>query len=171
MDNTGRLSLEWFMWLQNLPKTILAIVVASLPSSGSTIGFAIPGLDGQDGDDSWIIPGPMGPQGAVGARGVPGIDGQDGEDNVFANAVQAGAISITNFADAEVPSGTKNGVNTAFTLALPPNPAGSLLLVYNGYVLTPGVGYTLAGTNITAIAPFLPNSGAGDTYEAWYRHA
>lgn len=80
-------------------------------------------------------------------------------------------VTTANFVDGEVPSGTKDGVNTAFTLASTPSPALSLQLVYNGFVMKAGVGYTLSGANITAIAPYLPNTSNGDTYEAWYRIA
>lgn len=83
----------------------------------------------------------------------------------------SGGLTDANFVDGEVPSGTKDGVNTAFTLTAAPDPAASLELIFNGYVLTPAVGFTLAGANITAIAPFLPNSGAGDTYVAYFRKA
>ncbi len=77
-------------------------------------------------------------------------------------------LTNSNFSDGEVPSGTKNGVNTAFTLAHTPNPALSLFLVLNGSTLAAGTGYTISGASITAIAPYIPN--VGDTYEAWYRY-
>ena len=82
-----------------------------------------------------------------------------------------GDLTNANFVDMEVPAGTKDGVNAAFTLAAAPDPAESLQLIYNGYVLTPAVGFTLSGTNITALAPYLPNTSDGDTYVASYRKA
>lgn len=51
-------------------------------------------------------------------------------------------------------NGTKNGVNTAFTL----NSAvyQVVLIIWNQTVLTQGVQYTLSGANLTMIAPFIP---------------
>ncbi len=58
-------------------------------------------------------------------------------------------------------AGTKNGVNTSFTISR----AGTLaLLVWNQLVLDEGVHYTKVGTAITMISPFIPD--AGDTWEA-----
>jgi len=59
-------------------------------------------------------------------------------------------------------SGTKNGVNTAFTISA----VTSVLMVYlNGQLLDEGVGYTYDGvTSITAIAPKIPF--VNDSYEA-----
>ncbi len=50
----------------------------------------------------------------------------------------------TTFIDAEVPAGTVNGSNTAFTLANVPNPPTSLALFRNGLLLTQGGDYTLS---------------------------
>jgi hypothetical protein len=74
------------------------------------------------------------------------------------------------YADAEVPSGTVNGVNAAFTLAFTPSPGASLELFKNGQLMVAGASadYQLA----TATATF--NSGAipktGDVLTAFYRH-
>src|ERR1051326_2630582 len=58
--------------------------------------------------------------------------------------------SSTNFADAEIPSGSINGSNTAFTLAHTPNPAASLQCKENGlYQRAGGNDYTLSGATIT----------------------
>ena len=58
-------------------------------------------------------------------------------------------------------TGTKNGVNTAFTVSR----TGTLvLLVWNQLVLDESVHYTKVGTAITMIAPFIPD--VGDTFEA-----
>jgi len=53
------------------------------------------------------------------------------------------------FVDAEVPTGTLDGSNTAFTLASSPVPAASLQLFENGILLKAGTDYTLAGAAIT----------------------
>lgn len=51
----------------------------------------------------------------------------------------------------EVPSGTVNGSNTAFSLAHTPSSAASVILFMNGVALTQGSGadYTISGSSIT----------------------
>lgn len=71
------------------------------------------------------------------------------------------------FADAEMPSGAMNGVNTSFTLAAAPSPATSLSLYRNGLLLRQGVGYTLSGSTITFLDGSIPL--ANDILQAWYR--
>ena len=63
--------------------------------------------------------------------------------------------SGTNFADAEIPSGTINGSNTSFTLAHTPSPTASLQCKENGlYQRAGGNDYTLSGVTITyGVAP------------------
>lgn len=74
-------------------------------------------------------------------------------------------ITIPNFADDETPSGTIDGINTTFTLAHSPSPAGSLELFLNGLVQNRGVDYTLSTNTITfAAAPV-----TGSTLLSWYR--
>jgi hypothetical protein len=77
-----------------------------------------------------------------------------------------GTVLTGTFADAEVPSGTINGVTTAFTLAHTPSPAASLKLFKNGQeLIAGGADYTLATATITAVtAP-----ATGDTLIAFYR--
>jgi len=81
--------------------------------------------------------------------------------------VLAGGGASPNFADAEVPSGAINSVNTVFTLAHIPNPSASLALHLNGVLQTQGGGqdYTLAGNTIT----FNSAPSTGDGLEAFYR--
>jgi hypothetical protein len=84
----------------------------------------------------------------------------------FYLSAQGGGSSI-NFSDSETPSGTINGINTAFTLAAAPNPALSLIFTVNGVVQKAGgVDYTLAGSTITLVTA--PQTG--DVLLAWYRH-
>ena len=59
-----------------------------------------------------------------------------------------GSVSTT-FIDAEIPAGTINGTNAAFTLANVPNPPASLALFRNGLLLTQGGDYTLSSNAIT----------------------
>ena len=81
---------------------------------------------------------------------------------VLASALPA----ATNFADNETPSGTINGINTVFTLAHTPSPAGSLELFYRGLnQVSGGVDFTLVAATITfTVAPI-----AGSTILGWYR--
>lgn len=92
----------------------------------------------------------------------PGIIGQ----LVYGISLSPSTGQGLSFADAETPSGTINGTNKSFTLANAPNPAASLILVQNGFVLVQGTHYTLSGRNIT----FANAPATGDTLQAWYRH-
>ncbi len=58
------------------------------------------------------------------------------------------STSIT-FIDGEVPAGTINGSNGAFTLANVPNPTTSLSLFRNGLLLDQGVDYTIVNNAVT----------------------
>jgi len=71
------------------------------------------------------------------------------------------------FVDLETPNGTMNGSNAAFTLALAPNPAGSLLLFRNGLLQKAGVDYTLTGSSISFQPGSVPQPG--DLLQASYR--
>ena len=74
-----------------------------------------------------------------------------------------------NFADAEVPTGTVNGVNTQFTLAAAPSPASSLELFRNGLVMRQGADYQIAGNVVTFFLAAVPQTG--DLLVAYYRFA
>jgi hypothetical protein len=67
-------------------------------------------------------------------------------------------LQNTNFIDKEVPSGSINGVNTAFTLANTPV-AGSEHVYLNGILIESGAGndYTISGASITLL--FAPLTG------------
>jgi hypothetical protein len=73
----------------------------------------------------------------------------------------------TTFVDAEIPSGTKNGTNTTFTLAGTPSPAASLQLFVGGLLLSPGTAgdYVLG----TATIAFNVAPGVNDAIYAYYR--
>lgn len=77
--------------------------------------------------------------------------------------------STYNFSDAEIPSGSINGVNADFTLTYPPSPAPSLKLYLNGLLLqSGGLDYVLSGTAITFAYASIPQTG--DVLTAWYRY-
>jgi hypothetical protein len=80
-----------------------------------------------------------------------------------------GGISNLNFADAETPGGTVDGVNTIFTLAFTPSPGISLQFVRNGLVQSPGgIDFDLSGNTVTFIPAATPQ--VDDILRAWYRH-
>ena len=71
---------------------------------------------------------------------------------------------IGSIFEQEVPSGTVNGSNTAFTLSSEPTASKSLLLFLNGLSLVQGVDYTISTTSITmTTAP-----ANGQSLYAWY---
>lgn len=71
------------------------------------------------------------------------------------------------FADAEMPSGTVDGVNGTFQLLAPPAPASSLGLFRNGLMVTQNSDYTISGSTITFLPGSIPQPG--DVLEAFYR--
>lgn len=87
--------------------------------------------------------------------------------NATTHAFGTIAVLSGTFADAEVPSGTINGSNTAFTLAHTPNPAASLNCFENGVQQrAAGADYTLATATITyGTAP-----PTGSTLDCFYRY-
>jgi hypothetical protein len=75
----------------------------------------------------------------------------------------------TVFVDQETPTGTLDGVNSAFTLANPPNPSTSLALYRNGLLLSQNLDYSIANSSVTFQSGAVPR--AGDTLLANYRLA
>ncbi len=71
------------------------------------------------------------------------------------------------FIDGEVPAGTVNGTNAAFTLSNAPDPAGSLTIFRNGILQKLTLDYTISGTAITFTSAATPQ--IGDTLLASYR--
>jgi hypothetical protein len=80
-----------------------------------------------------------------------------------------GGAAGSSFADAEVPAGTVNGSNAAFTLGSSPSPAGSLELYRNGLLQRQGSDYQISGNAITFFLASVPQ--AGDLLVASYRFA
>ena len=85
---------------------------------------------------------------------------------VFQQIPTTAGLSNTNFVDKEIPSGSINGSNTAFSLANTPV-AGSEHLYLNGMLLESGAGndYTISGANITLLTVPL----TGEKLRATYR--
>ncbi len=80
----------------------------------------------------------------------------------------AGSVGAA-FVDAEIPAGTLNGTNNAFTLSQTPAPQASLAVYRNGLIQTPGLDYTLLGKTMTFLSGATPQ--AGDALIAYYRAA
>lgn len=78
----------------------------------------------------------------------------------------SGGPAADNYGDSVTPAGTKNGVNTIFTLSNPPI-TDTLRLFLNGFLLEYGSDYTLAGSTITYV-DFIPTSE--DIHVAYYRY-
>ena len=76
---------------------------------------------------------------------------------------------LPSFSDAETPSGSINGSNTAFTLAHAPSPVTSLDLYLNGLLMKQSTDYTLSGNAISFVTASTPQ--AGDILTASYRYA
>jgi hypothetical protein len=70
------------------------------------------------------------------------------------------------YSEAEVPTGTVDSVNSAFTLAYSPTPAASLRLYVNGVLQTQGVDYALNGNLIVFTTP----PAIGGALICWYRY-
>jgi hypothetical protein len=81
------------------------------------------------------------------------------------NTAGSGFMKYTNQTYNETPTGTINGVNTSFTLAVAPVNS-SLRLYLNGMLLEPGAGndYTISSNTITML--FAP--ATGDKLRAYY---
>lgn len=80
-----------------------------------------------------------------------------------------GSAAAPTFVDAEVPSGTLDGSNAAFSLANIPTPAASVALYRNGLLLRQGGDYVISLNGIT----FQPGAEPqpGDILSAFYRIA
>jgi hypothetical protein len=61
--------------------------------------------------------------------------------------------------DAEIPGGTLDGSNSAFTLANAPNPTSSLQLFRNGLLLKQSGDYSLSGSTLTFLSGAIPQPG------------
>lgn len=65
-------------------------------------------------------------------------------------------LTSEKYADAEIPSGSINGVNKIFTLDFSPTPTTSLEIYKNGFLSSPTEDYTLSGNTVTfIIAPIV----------------
>lgn len=72
-----------------------------------------------------------------------------------------------SFVDGEIPTGSIDGSNSAFTLSQAPNPVSGLLLYRNGLLQKRTLDYNIAGSTITFESGAIPQSG--DVLLASYR--
>jgi len=75
--------------------------------------------------------------------------------------------TASRYRDGEVPTGTLNGTNRTFILAVAPDPPASLILIRNGLVQRAGLDYTLTARTIEFVLGGIPQ--ADDLLQAWYR--
>jgi flagellar hook protein FlgE len=77
---------------------------------------------------------------------------QDAATKAYVDS-QTSGLTAANFVHNEVPSGTVDGANAAFTLANTPT-VGSVQVFLNGLLQKPGVGkdYTVSAATITFVA-------------------
>lgn len=80
-----------------------------------------------------------------------------------------GGGSTAGFVDAEIPSGTLDGVNASFSLGSAPNPASSLTLFRNGMLLKENLDYTISGSSLIFQSGAIPRPA--DSLLAYYRVA
>ena len=113
------------------------------------------------------VPAPNVGDGAAGK--VLRADGTWGYPSETTGGGGSPPTGVPNFADGETPSGLKNGTNQTYTLAHSPNPAESLVLVWNGVVQLEGTDYTLSGSTIV-FASAKPNSSLNEWILCWYRY-
>jgi hypothetical protein len=129
------------------------LAIRPLEGVGFTIGRAAiinqaGQLDGAAGSlsDCVRVDGSSGPCGSGGGGGV-----------------------LPSFADGEIPAGTVNGSNTAFTLAFTPSPATSLDFFRNGLLMKQCTDYTVTGNTVNFFVASTPQTG--DLLVAGYRYA
>jgi len=128
---TQRLSLEWFMFIQNLNNglSILTQQMSGLQGFASTML----NTSDDDGADSMMgtIPGPAGQTGARGSQGMPGMDGQDADDMALLPAPTSGLYDPAGAAAAVTATslGLGGGLTQASTSTL-----GKSITVVNGIV-------------------------------------
>ena len=79
----------------------------------------------------------------------------------------SGGTASGSFVDAEIPGGTLDGANSAFTLASVPNPGSSLQLFRNGLLLKSSGDFNLSGNALTFLSGAIPQPG--DALMASYR--
>lgn len=77
-----------------------------------------------------------------------------------------GDTQVINFADAEIPVGTVDGVNVTFSLSAIPNPGSSLKVYMNGLRLDPIIDYGLTGSVLVFVTAPIP----GDIWFVDYRY-
>jgi len=88
-------------------------------------------------------------------------------NNIINGATPGSTSGTPGFVDNEVPFGTIDGNNTAFSLSNSPNPSTSLMLFINGVLQASGTDYLLTSNRITFASTSRPHTG--DVVQASYR--
>lgn len=87
------------------------------------------------------------------------------EVTVYLGGIPGPRAADLSWSIQEVPTGTKNGSNKAFTLAH--TPVGTVSVVFNGLEYQNGVDYSDSGTTLTLIT-FAPNDAESDKFWVTY---
>lgn len=187
---SGTPSWGWIKWFQELVQAINSFMATNIAVMFKTNGVLNPDQTVQDlragsgivlsvaGENITIAATSTGASVAFSTNGVLNPDqlAQDlvagagitlsvsGEHITIASTTPPGGFPT--FVDNEVPSGSIDGVNVAFTLATAPDPQDCLEMYLNGLFQSFGVDYTLAGTAIT----FASAPQTGDAPIANYRY-
>jgi len=145
------------------------------PQSVRSITTQIPEVNGLPEElDLRARKGPsyQGPRAAIiNAAGEVDAAGGDPENCIRVDGTSGpcGSGALASFIDGEVPAGTMNGVNAAFTIAKSPDPSSSLKVFRNGVLQKQTADYTITGTSIQFVPASIPQTG--DLVQAFYRSA
>jgi hypothetical protein len=105
---------------------------------------------------------------------IGAIDGATGSlsdcvhvDGTSAACGTGGSQTPVGFVDAEIPSGTQDGTNSAFAFANIPNPSASVTIFRNGMLQRQSADYTVSGNSLLFLTGAVPQPG--DVLFAFYR--
>jgi hypothetical protein len=90
-------------------------------------------------------------------------------DQILASYRLGGSVPNVGFVDSETPSGTLDGVNSAFTLSQVASPPSSVAVYRNGLRMSAGVDYSISGSTLSFLNGQTPQ--AGDILLCFYRIA
>lgn len=147
-----------------VPPSTTPLLLSQVRQS-STSGTGSPTTGGTSGSTSITLPLPMTQVSGLSAALASINSSISTLSQTVQNLPQSGTSAV--FVDAEIPTGSINGSNAAFTLSQTPSPAASLQLYLNGLEQTAGVDFTLANNTVTFASNAIPHTG--DELAAYYR--
>jgi hypothetical protein len=166
----------WQVGISTSPLT-LAQVRATLPSTGGSSGSAAISIGQVTGLSSYlnalstslntVTSSFSGFNTTLAGLGTSVSNLNATVNNIVNNATPGSSSGTPGFIDSEVPFGTIDGSNAAFSLANSPNPSTSLTLFVNGVLQANGSDYSLVSNRVTFSNGSKPR--AGDVLQASYR--